>query len=171
LMSHGDTQQNLKLTEKAGWFEGHYLPNGEIQCRIPDSVSLEAQEEIKRRYPSFKDFLNWCFTQEISGDLDLSGCDLKGIKLPESVGGNLYLRGCDLTGIKLPESVGGCLDLRGCDLNGIKLPESIGGSLDLSGCDLKGIKLPESVGGDLYLGGCKNIPKKLPEVKGEIYRD
>jgi uncharacterized protein YjbI with pentapeptide repeats len=53
----------------------------------------------------------------------LSGCDLKGIKLPESIGGSLDLSGCDLKGIKLPESIGGSLDLRGCDLKGIKLPE------------------------------------------------
>ena len=55
----------------------------------------------------------------------------------------LYLSGCDLKGITLPQSVGGSLYLRGCDLKGITLPQSIGGSLDLSGCDLKGITLPD----------------------------
>ena len=29
LNSHSNTQENLKLTEKMGWFEGHYLPNGQ----------------------------------------------------------------------------------------------------------------------------------------------
>ncbi len=57
--------------------------------------------------------------------------------------GSLDLRGCDLKGITLPQSVGGSLDLRGCDLEGITLPQSIGGWLDLSGCDLKGITIPK----------------------------
>src|SRR3990167_5544258 len=46
------------------------------------------------------------------GSLDLRGCDLKGITLPETVGGSLDLSGCDLKGITLPETVGGSLDLR-----------------------------------------------------------
>jgi len=75
--------------------------------------------------------------------LDLSGCDLKGITLPQSVGGSLYLSGCDLKGITLPQSVGGSLSLSGCDLKGITLPQSVGGWLYLSGCDLKGITLPQ----------------------------
>ena len=37
--------------------------------------------------------------------LDLSGCDIKGITLPESIGGWLDLRGCDIKGITLPESI------------------------------------------------------------------
>jgi len=41
----------------------------------------------------------------VGGWLDLSGCDLKGIKLPKTVGGSLYLKGCDLKGIKLPENL------------------------------------------------------------------
>jgi hypothetical protein len=98
--------------------------------------------------------------------LNLSGCDLKGIKLPDSVGGSLYLSGCDLKGIKLPDSVGGYLNLSGCDLKGIKLPDSVGGSLNLSGCDLKGIKLPDSVGGSLYLSGCDLKGIKLPDSVG-----
>ncbi|MBU6247115.1 MAG: hypothetical protein KGN77_05110 [Xanthomonadaceae bacterium] len=100
------------------------------------------------------------FGSQHEGDLDLRGCDLKGITLPTSVGGWLYLRGCDLKGITLPTSVGGWLDLSGCDLKGITLPTSVGGWLDLRGCDLKGITLPTSVGGWLDLSGCKNV--KLP---------
>jgi uncharacterized protein YjbI with pentapeptide repeats len=38
----------------------------------------------------------------VGGSLDLSGCDLKGITLPQSVGGSLDLSGCDLKGITLP---------------------------------------------------------------------
>lgn len=73
------------------------------------------------------------------GSLGLSGCDLKGITLPQSVGGSLDLNGCDLEGITLPRSVGGSVDLRGCDLGGIELPQSVGGSLYLSGYGPKGL--------------------------------
>jgi hypothetical protein len=34
-------------------------------------------------------------------ELDLSGCDLKGITLPTTIGGSLYLRGCDKTEINI----------------------------------------------------------------------
>jgi len=99
--------------------------------------------------------------------IDLRGCDLKGITLPQSIGGYLYLRDCDLKGITLPQSIGGYLDLSGCDLKGITLPQSIGGSLYLSGCDLKGITLPQSIGGSLDLSGCDlkgiTIPQNLKE--------
>ena len=108
IVSHGNTQEHLKLTEKAGWYEGHYLPNGTIECRVLDGVSQDASDEIKRRYPTFMDFLNWCFTQNVEGNLD--------------VGGFLDLGGCNLAGIKLPESVGGDLDLRGCKNIPKKLP-------------------------------------------------
>ena len=37
--------------------------------------------------------------------LDLGGCDLRGITLPQSVGGSLYLGGCDLKGITLPKNL------------------------------------------------------------------
>ena len=68
-------------------------------------------------------------------------------KLPSSLKfkSNLNLSGCDLKGIKLPDSVGGSLDLSGCDLKGIKLPDSVGGSLYLRGCDLKGITIPDKL--------------------------
>ena len=125
LDSHSDTQEYLKLSEKMGWYEGHYLPSGSIECRTPDGCDAEICQKVKDKYTSFNIFLLWCFDQPLNfgGYLDLSGCDLKGIKLPQSVGGSLYLSGCDLKGIKLPQSVGGYLYLRGCDLKGIKLPE------------------------------------------------
>ena len=93
----------------------------------------------------------------VTGSLDLRGCDLKGITLPQTVGGWLDLRGCDLEGITLPQTVGGWLVLSRCDLEGITLPQTVGGSLFLSGCDLKGITLPQTVGGSLVLRGCKNL--------------
>ena len=80
-------------------------------------------------------------------DLDLRGCDLKGVTLPTTVGGWLDLRGCDLKGVTLPATVGGWLDLRGCDLKGVTLPATVGGSIYLSGCDLKGVTLPKVIFG------------------------
>src|SRR3546814_630111 len=108
--------------------------------------------------------------QSIGGSLPICGCDLTGITLPQSIGGSLDLRGCDLTGITLPQSIGGSLDLRGCDLTGITLPQSIGGSLDLRGCDLTGITLPQSIGGSLDLRGCDLTGITLPQsIGGWLY--
>ena len=168
LNSHSNTERELKLNLNV-WREGHYLPNDEIECRVTDKDRVsqrKCEERLRKKYPKFSNFFNqYVGNKKYKGDLCLSGCDLKGIKLPESVGRSLYLSGCDLKGIKLPESVGGALDLSGCDLKGIKLPESVGGYLDLRGCDLKGIKLPESVGGYLDLRGCDlkgiDIPKRF----------
>ena len=42
--------------------------------------------------------------------------------------GSLDLRGCDLTGIALPQTVGGWLNLSGCDLAGVTLPR-VGGEI------------------------------------------
>jgi len=91
---------------------------------------------------------------EVTGDLDLSGCDLSGVTLPTTIGGGLDLRGCDLSGVTLPTTIGGWLDLRGCDLSGVTLPTTIGGGLYLSGCDLSGVTLPTTIGGWLDLRGC-----------------
>jgi hypothetical protein len=46
-------------------------------------------------------------------------------KLPEGLifESSLDLSGCDLEGITLPQSVGGWLDLSGCDMEGITLPQ------------------------------------------------
>ena len=136
LDSHSDTQRALKLTEKMGWFEGHYTPSGEIECRKPNGIDNDAMAEIKRRYKNFNAFLKWALKQNVdfSGWLNLNGCDLKGVKLPASIGGGLDLSGCDLKGVKLPDSFGGTLYLSGCNLKGVKLPASIGGWLDLRGC-------------------------------------
>ena len=127
LTGHSETQEHLSLGEKH-WREGHYLPDDTIECRVLDTDKYDqnhCDERMRGKFPTFALFFNWCLSKdhEMGGNLNLRGCDLKGIKLPESVGGGLDLSGCDLKGIKLPESVGGCLDLRGCDLKGIKLLE------------------------------------------------
>ena len=70
----------------------------------------------------------------VSGSLDLRGCDLKGVTLPTTISGWLDLSGCDLKGVTLPTTISGWLYLRGCDLKGVTLPTTISGWLDLRGC-------------------------------------
>src|SRR4030043_21140 len=103
---------------------------------------------------------------KMNGNLDVSGCDLKGVTLPTSIGDSLYVRGCDLKGVTLPTSIDGDLNIRGCDLKGVTLPTSIGGCLDVRGCDLKGVTLPTSIGGDFYSSGCDLKGVTLPTSIG-----
>ena len=159
---------------------------------LPGEDRSDFWSAIVAQFPTRKDCLIECIRQMVEGgrncDLHLSGCDLKGIKLPTTIGGSLNLSGCDLKGITLPTTIGGSLylsgsdlkgitlpttigslDLRGCDLKGITLPTTIGGDLDLSDCDLKGITLPTTIGGYLYLRGCDlkgiKIPKSFNVIK------
>ena len=103
LTSHSNTQKHYpNKTEKLGWYEGHYTKD-KIECRIPSGRNKEAEKQLKYDYPNYIDFVRFCLKQNISGSLDLRGCDLKGIKLPENIKGSLYLSGCDLTNIDIPE--------------------------------------------------------------------
>src|SRR4030067_3739828 len=54
LISHSETQAHFpECTEAAGWYEAHYTPDGEIECRTPDGRDTEAEAEIRRRWPTF----------------------------------------------------------------------------------------------------------------------
>ena len=109
LNSHAETEQRLKLDLKV-WREGHYLPGGKIDARVApeDHVTSEqCAERIRGRWLRFAEFFNWCIvetnqTKLFGGGLDLRGCDLKGVKLPEKIGGGLNLRGCKNVPDKLP---------------------------------------------------------------------
>ena len=64
LMNHSVTQKQLNLNEKV-WREGHYLPDGTVECRVTDAdrtTQEECNERLKNRFPTFMDFLNWTFT-------------------------------------------------------------------------------------------------------------
>ena len=111
LVSHANTEEKLKLNKNV-WREGHYTPKGNLILRFgnndikPDNY----EENFKSRFPSFNNFFNWCLMEtkqekKYNGSLNVSGCDLKGIKLPETIGGSLDVSGCDLKGIKLPENM------------------------------------------------------------------
>ena len=117
LTNHSETAEHLKLNEKY-WREGHYLRDGTIECRtlaIDKYNQVYCNERLRERFSTFKLFLAWCFTQPLGGSLDLSGCDVKGLKLPQRIGGSLYLRGCDVKGLKLPQNISGSLNLSGCE--------------------------------------------------------
>ena len=96
------------------------MPNGEIELRVADKdriTQAECNERLKSQFPTFIDFLNWCFRQDIN------------------IGGGLYLRGLtSAKGLVLPTTIGGWLDLSGLtSAKGLVLPTTIGGALYLRG--------------------------------------
>ena len=101
LTSHANTQKKLELNENL-WREGHYLPNGEIVCRVTDAdriTQAECNERLKNKYPTFTEFFNYsmsavCKDGVYPGYLYLSGLtSAAGLKLPDEIPGSLYLRG------------------------------------------------------------------------------
>ena len=147
LTSHSKTQEHYPgKTEAKGWYEGHYTPDGELQCRTPTGRDAVSESLMRDKWPTFRVFYDAHVTGAVCSEAcDARGCDLKGVTLPESIGDWLDVSGCDLKGVTLPESIGGGLYVSGCDLKGVTWPESIGGVLDVSGCDLNGVTLPEGV--------------------------
>ena len=125
---------------KGYWADGRDIDFCAVENIVDiDEVKIKCEKAmvlLRNELPYIKSF---------AGDFDVSGCDLSGVKLPESVGGSLDASGCDLSGVKFPESIGWSLDVRGCDLSGVKLPESLGGYLYASGCDLSGVKLQNNI--------------------------
>lgn len=98
LTSHSETQKKLNLQEPL-WCEGHYLPSGEIECRVTDKnrkTKEECEERLRNRFPTFSDFFVWAISQDeiISSDgFDLRGLTSlpSGVKFPAECG-YLYLR-------------------------------------------------------------------------------
>ena len=139
VVSHSNTQANHPdKTERAGWYEGHYLPSGEIECRTPDGRDNEAEEKLRDRYPTF-----WALLADFPGTvttLDLRGATLPA-KLPAWPAG---LKWFFLSGATLPATLPAwpegltTLDLDGCTLPA-KLPAWPAG---LKWLDLRGATLP-----------------------------
>ena len=81
LNHHAATKEKLKLDADTGpnsWHEGHYKPNGEIECRGLTGDELSPSEcvaEIRAKWPTFIQFFNWAIKEgkTVSGWLDLSG--------------------------------------------------------------------------------------------------
>ena len=82
---------NLDVGKKPNrWREGHYLPNGEVACRVldvDDFACAECRSAILSRWPTFAAFSVWAHARAViaSENIYVRGCDLKGVKLPESV--------------------------------------------------------------------------------------
>jgi len=77
LNSHSETEKKLNLNLSI-WREGHYLPNGTVECRTLDKDRVSSKEcckRLKRKYPTFIKFFNWAVFQpeSVGGSLDLSG--------------------------------------------------------------------------------------------------
>ena len=81
LDSHSGTEEKLKLNKNV-WREGHYLPDGTIECRVlpEDSMTMEECNNIvKGRYGSFVQFFNWAVKEcgaELAGAAQRSGTNI-----------------------------------------------------------------------------------------------
>jgi hypothetical protein len=153
LASHSNTQDKLKLTEKQGWFEGHYTIN-DIVCRIPEGRNELAEKELKYKYNSFTNFLNYCFTQPLAYlKLHFSNYSVKGLVFNDTFNGCLTLINCkNLNDCKMPNVITGWLDIAGGDMSNVKLPKEIKGYVFLFGCkNFKTTQFPDVIGGFLDL--------------------
>ena len=80
LNHHAQTYERLGLKdgpEPDGWREGHYMPSGEIQCRVIDGDSVTAThavEIVRAQWSTFPKFFEWAVSElgGVVGDLDLS---------------------------------------------------------------------------------------------------
>ena len=120
LESHSDTQAKLELNEKL-WREGHYLPSGQIVCRVAPTDKIteqECNERLKNHYPLFVEFFNWAMGETCKNGIYVGSLDLRSLT--------------SAAGLKLPNEIGGYLDLSSLtSAAGLKLPAKCG-YLDLS---------------------------------------
>ena len=156
LTSHSETQEKLGLRDdgRSGkWREGHYLPDGTIECRAIAGDEFTADQlvsSVKSAWPTFLRFLAWAVREKsaiISDNISLNGLtSAKDLVLPEKIDGSLSLDG--LTSAK-----------------DLVLPEKIGMSLFLNGLTTaKDLVLPKKIGGSLYLAGLTS------EEREAVYR-
>lgn len=181
LSGHADTSNHFGLSAKY-WREGHYLPDGTIECRVLDTDPVPetaCNERLRQRFPTFWDFLQWALEQPLRSSLDLNYCTLpawfrfpeyyawsinlnrctlqEGLKLPRSTKGSLHLIGCNLPdGLRLPEFVGYLLEIRNCiPPASIRLPDFVDDWLDFEGSTIPAnMQLPKHVGGHIDMRFC-----------------
>ena len=116
LDDHSATREHFGVKDtpaRDDWREGHYLPSGEIACRVLAGDTLSAREcnsAVKARWGTFIKFLNWAFEEiapdgTYNGDLYLrSLTSAEGLRLPRKCG-ELYLSSLtSAEGLKLPET-------------------------------------------------------------------
>jgi hypothetical protein len=154
LNSHSETEKHLKLSPKGPFREGHYLPNGTVECRVvedEDSVSQETCNKLlKSRFPTFLSFFRWAIANggHVGKDLDLIGLheiNEEGLKIPEGVTELLLNSLKSAEGLEIPESVT-WLSLNSLEsAEGLEIPESVT-TLSLNGLEsAEGLKIPKGV--------------------------
>ena len=82
LYSHGRTENILGLDPAGPYTEGHYLPRGDIECRIETGRSARSEAAIRAKWPTFKAFETWARKQVspyyANGGYDAEGYDIRG---------------------------------------------------------------------------------------------
>ena len=150
LNSHSNTQNKLNLREPL-WCEGHYLPDGEIVCRVHDmsrAACDECGERLRNKFPSFGSFANWCFSQNIKMIKCLylgSLTSAKGLTLPQGIEtldlGSLT----SAQGLTLPQGIK-WLDLSSLtSAKGLTLPQGIEWLYLRSLTSAQGLTLPQGI--------------------------
>lgn len=65
LHSHGKTERNLGLSPIGPYREGHYLPDGAIECRLAPSdesgglTAIGCAAVVRNKWPTFAEFEKW----------------------------------------------------------------------------------------------------------------
>jgi hypothetical protein len=81
LYSHGETEEWLGL-DPADSYEGHYLPDGIVECRLPEGCRSSISEQaVRDRWPTFAEFETWAIAQTdeyYPGGYDRDGYDRDG---------------------------------------------------------------------------------------------
>ena len=107
--SHSATREALGLTAndptiiEVEWLENNDKPKIRFTGKEDQDEQQLVWDFYAKKFKTRMAMVKYCVAKARSGDLHLSGCDLKGITLPQSVGGSLDLRGCDLKGITIPK--------------------------------------------------------------------
>ena len=77
LYSHGRTEAILGLDPKGPYTEGHYLPCGDIECRIETGRSTRSEAAVRAKWPTFSDFETWA-RERVSPYYARNGYDADG---------------------------------------------------------------------------------------------
>ena len=95
------------------------------------------------------------FGVKVEGDLDLRGCDLKGITLPTSVGGGLDLEGAKNVKLPVGLTIGGHLDLTSSDVESLPHGFKIKGAIIGKTLPMPAEDKPKQKRGSKKKGGAK----------------
>ena len=95
LCSHGDTETLLGIRPDSEqpdqWRDGHYLPDGTIECRTVEGdshASAQCEKHLRKRFPTYRQFLRWACKQPA---VKVRNAELIAMKLSKD-GKTLYAR-------------------------------------------------------------------------------